>query len=54
MVSPYSFPRSVNLLSTLDVEPLISAVYPLERIVDAFENHRSGSAIKTLIQPGTA
>lgn len=54
MVSPYSFPRSVNLLSALDVEPLISAVYPLERIVDAFENHRGGTAIKTLIQPGTA
>ncbi len=54
MVSPYLFPRSVNLLSRLDVEPLISATYPLERIVDAFENHRSGDAIKTLIQPGSA
>jgi (R,R)-butanediol dehydrogenase/meso-butanediol dehydrogenase/diacetyl reductase/L-iditol 2-dehydrogenase len=54
MVSPYSFPRSLNLLSTLDVEPLISATYPLERIVDAFENQRGGTAIKTLIQPGSA
>ncbi|MHB8868001.1 MAG: zinc-dependent alcohol dehydrogenase [Thermoleophilia bacterium] len=54
MVSPYLFPRSVNLLSRLDVEPLISATYPLEGIVDAFENHRNGIAIKTLIQPGTA
>ena len=54
MVSPYSFPRSLNLLSTLDVEPLISATYPLERIVDAFQNQRGGAAIKTLIQPGSA
>lgn len=54
MVSPYSFPRSLNLLSTLDVEPLISATYPLERIVDAFKNQRGGTAIKTLIQPGSA
>ncbi len=54
MVSPYLFPRTVNLLARLDVEPLISATYPLEHIVDAFENHKNGNAIKTLIQPGTA
>lgn len=54
MVSPYSFPRSINLLQRLDVEPLISAVYPLEQITDAFENHRGGTAIKTLIRPGSA
>lgn len=54
MVSPYLFPRTVNLLSRLDVEPLISATYPLERIVDAFQNHKGGTAIKTLIQPGSA
>lgn len=51
MISPYSFPRSVNLLSKLELEPLISNTYPLAEIVKAFDDHRNSDSIKTLIRP---
>lgn len=51
-VSPYSFPRSLNMLSKLEITPLISGVFPLDEIVAVFESQRKGNAIKTLIRPG--
>jgi L-iditol 2-dehydrogenase len=51
MVSPYSFPRSVNLLPKLDLEAIVTHTYALDDIVEAFENHKKGQAIKTLIRP---
>jgi 2-desacetyl-2-hydroxyethyl bacteriochlorophyllide A dehydrogenase len=49
-VSPYSFPRSVNLLSELDLEPLIS-IRPIEEINDAFHDLLAGKGMKILIKP---
>jgi 2-desacetyl-2-hydroxyethyl bacteriochlorophyllide A dehydrogenase len=51
MVSPYSFPRSVSLLPKLDLDPIVTHTYALRDIVEAFENHKEGHSIKTLIRP---
>ena len=50
-VSPYSFPRSVNLLSKLELQPLITDIVPLNDIAKAFELHKGGKSIKILIKP---
>lgn len=49
-VSPYSFPRALNLLSVLDLEPLIS-IMPLEKINEAFHQLLEGKGIKVIIKP---
>jgi (R,R)-butanediol dehydrogenase/meso-butanediol dehydrogenase/diacetyl reductase/L-iditol 2-dehydrogenase len=49
-VAPYSFPRALNLLPKLELDPLITDIYPLEKIQEAFENHKKGKSIKTLIK----
>ena len=49
-ISPYSFPRSVNLLNKLDLEPLIS-IRPIEEINDAFHDLLAGKDMKVLIKP---
>jgi 2-desacetyl-2-hydroxyethyl bacteriochlorophyllide A dehydrogenase len=50
-ISPYSFSRSMGLLGSLDVEPLISEILPLDEIETAFELHKQGNAVKILIRP---
>ena len=50
-VSPYSFPRSLNLLSKLELQPLITDIVPLKDIAKAFELHKTGKSIKILIKP---
>lgn len=50
-VSPYSFPRSLSLLSKLELQPLITDILPLKDIARAFELHKSGKSIKILIKP---
>lgn len=49
-ISPYCFPRSVNLLTELDLEPLIS-VRPIEEINQAFHDLLAGKGMKVLIKP---
>ncbi len=49
-ISPYCFPRSVNLLSELELEPLIS-IRPIEEINDAFHDLLAGKGMKVLIKP---
>jgi len=49
-ISPYSFPRSINLLKTLDLEPLIS-IRPIEEIDQAFRDLLAGKGMKVLIKP---
>lgn len=49
-VAPYAFPRSLALLPKLELDPLITDIYPLEKIQEAFENHKKGTSIKTLIK----
>jgi len=49
-ISPYCFPRSVNLLSELELEPLIS-IRPIEEINQAFHDLLAGKGMKVLIKP---
>jgi 2-desacetyl-2-hydroxyethyl bacteriochlorophyllide A dehydrogenase len=50
-VSPFCFQRSMNLLSKLELKPLITDILPLKDIAKAFELHKTGKSIKILIQP---
>ena len=50
-VSPYSFPRAMNLLPKLELNPIISHIIPLQDIEKAFELHKKGKSIKILIKP---
>ena len=49
-ISPYCFPRAMNLLPKLDLKPLIS-VMPLDNIHDAFQTCIQGKAMKVLVKP---
>ncbi|WP_309708638.1 alcohol dehydrogenase catalytic domain-containing protein [Pseudolysinimonas sp.] len=49
-VSPYAFPRAVQILPHLDVDELTRAVFPLEEAVEAFAAHVSGAHPKVVIR----
>ncbi len=50
-VSPYSFPRALNLLPKLELDALITNIINLKDIKKAFELHKGGKSIKILIKP---
>ena len=50
LISPYSFPRAVQMLPKLNLKPLIT-VYPMKEVVKAFEAHKAGKGIKIMLQP---
>lgn len=49
-VSPYAFPRALQILPHLDVDELTRAVFPLESAVEAFRAHVSGEHPKVVIR----
>jgi Zn-dependent alcohol dehydrogenase len=49
-MSPYLFPRTLALLPKLKLKPLVSKVFPLDEVVQAFEEQRSSQSIKILIK----
>jgi 2-desacetyl-2-hydroxyethyl bacteriochlorophyllide A dehydrogenase len=49
-ISPYCFPRSMNLIPKLNLKPWIS-IMPLAGINEAFQTLIQGKAIKMLIKP---
>ena len=49
-LSPYTFPRAVQLLERVDLAPLIATVFPLDQIGEAFSAHLSGKQLKVLIR----
>jgi len=51
LLSPYSFPRALNLLPGIKFEPLITSIFLLQDIQEAFDLHKQGNQIKILIQP---
>lgn len=49
-VSPYAFPRALQLLPHLDLDELTRVSFPLEEAARAFEAHVGGEHAKVLIQ----
>jgi len=49
--SGYTFPRAVAMLPKLKLREMITAVYKLDEIQQAFALHKEGKAVKILIQP---
>lgn len=49
-VSPYAFPRALQILPHLDVDELTQAVFPLDAAVEAFAAHVSGVHPKVVIR----
>jgi L-iditol 2-dehydrogenase len=49
-VSPYAFPRALQILPHLDLDELTQAVFPLEEATAAFEVHVSGEYPKVIIR----
>jgi (R,R)-butanediol dehydrogenase/meso-butanediol dehydrogenase/diacetyl reductase/L-iditol 2-dehydrogenase len=50
-VSPYTFPRALELLPTLQLKPLVTDIIPLKDVKKAFKLHEGGKPVKILIQP---
>jgi 2-desacetyl-2-hydroxyethyl bacteriochlorophyllide A dehydrogenase len=50
-IRAFEFRRAVELLSVLDVEPLLGTRYPLDKIHDAFTAAGSRQGVKTLVTP---
>jgi L-iditol 2-dehydrogenase len=49
-VSPYAFPRAVQLLPLLDLDALTATAFPFDQAVEAFAAHMSGKHSKVLIR----
>ncbi|HEY0186593.1 MAG TPA: alcohol dehydrogenase catalytic domain-containing protein [Cellulomonas sp.] len=49
-VSPYTFPRALQLLPTLALDAFTQAVFPLEQAALAFETHLSGQFPKVILE----
>lgn len=49
--SPYTFPRTINLLPKLELESLISHHVPLDESPGIFDLYESGTAIKIMVHP---
>jgi (R,R)-butanediol dehydrogenase/meso-butanediol dehydrogenase/diacetyl reductase/L-iditol 2-dehydrogenase len=50
-VSPYSFPRAMELLPKLDLEPIVTDIHPLAELDEVLRTFREQPRIKTLIAP---
>ncbi len=46
-----TFQRAAELLPGLQLEPLISAIAPLEDIADVYSSHKAGAYVKVLLSP---
>lgn len=51
ILAPYVFPRSLKLLSKLDLEPMITQIVPLDDIATALGGRKTSTDIKILIEP---
>lgn len=49
-VSPYTFPRALQLLPELDLDAFTQAVFPLDEAPLAFETHLSGRYPKVIVE----
>ncbi len=51
ILAPYVFPRSLKLLSKLDLEPMVTQIVPLEDIAKALASRKTSKDIKILVRP---
>ena len=49
-LSPYCFPRALDLLPVLDIKSLTTDIMPLTEIARAFEVHKQGKSVKILVE----
>ena len=49
-LSPYTFPRAVQLMPHIVLDPFIVKSYPLEQVAEAFDTHLTGEYLKVLIR----
>lgn len=49
-LSPFAFPRALQILPHLDVDELTQALFPLEQAAEAFATHVSGAYPKVIIR----
>jgi 2-desacetyl-2-hydroxyethyl bacteriochlorophyllide A dehydrogenase len=49
-VSPYTFPRAVQLLPKMQLDKFITKVFPIDNAEEAFAAHISGKYLKVLIE----
>jgi len=50
LISPYTFPRTVQIIKELDLKPLTECVFDLKDVAAAFEMHLSGKYPKVLVR----
>ena len=50
LISPYAFPRSVQIIKELDLDPLTECVFDLKDAAAAFDMHMSGKYPKVLVR----
>ncbi len=50
-MAPYLMWKANRMLSTLDLDPIIDFVYPLDNLDTAIADHRAGKVVKALIKP---
>ncbi len=48
--SPYVFPRAIELIKKMNLEPFTSVVFPAKECAKAFEAHRKGNQGKVIIE----
>ncbi len=51
ILAPYVFPRSLKLLSKLDLDPMITQIVPLEEVSKALGSRKTSTDIKILVKP---
>ena len=49
-LSPHAFPRSVQMLSRLDLDPFTAHVFPLEKAAEAFDVHMTSEFPKIVVK----
>jgi (R,R)-butanediol dehydrogenase/meso-butanediol dehydrogenase/diacetyl reductase/L-iditol 2-dehydrogenase len=49
-ISPYAFPRAVQLLNRMQLDDFTSAVFPIDDAEKAFAEHMSGKHVKVIIK----
>jgi threonine dehydrogenase-like Zn-dependent dehydrogenase len=51
LLAPFVFPRALNLLAKLDLEPMITQIVPLADIAKALAARKTSTDIKILVRP---